>query len=124
MPPEPAGSLRFRLDRVAVGVDQQLAAADMVGLADQPVLLHPLDQPGGTVVADAELTLQIAGRSLLALRDDLDRLAVELGFGIVLAHRLAVEQIAAILRLLGNGLDIVRYALLAPMFGNGADFLV
>ena len=118
---EPSGSVPFsssRSDRVPVGVDQHFAAADMVGLADQPVLLHPLDQPRGAVVADAQLALEVGGRGLLALGDDLDRLAVELGLGIVLAGRLAVEQIAAVLGLLGDRLDIFGRALRAPMLGD------
>src|SRR4029078_11122260 len=109
---------------MAVGVDQNLAAADMVGLADEPVLLHSFDQPRGAVVADPQLALEIGGRRLLALGHDLDRLAVELGLGIVFAGRLAVEQIAAVLGLLGYPLDIIGRALLAPMFGNRPHFLV
>ena len=66
----------------------------MVGLADEAVLLHPLDQPRRAVVADAQLALEIAGRGLLAFGDDLDRFAIKLGLGIVLADRLSVEQIA------------------------------
>src|SRR5437868_4515645 len=111
-------SLTRALDRMPVGVDQHFAPADMVGLADQPILLHPLDQPRGAVVADAQLALEVRGRGLLALGDDLNRLAVELGLGIVLAGWLAVEQIAAVLGLLGDGLDIFGRALSAPMFGD------
>src|SRR5690348_18389351 len=37
---------RIESDRMSVGVDQHFAAADVIGLADQAVLLHPLDQPG------------------------------------------------------------------------------
>src|SRR4051812_38999315 len=106
---EPSGSAPFRLrspslDRMPVGVDQHLAAADMVGLTDEPVLLHALNQPRGAVIADTQLPLEIRGRGLLALSDDLDRLAVELGLGIVLAGRLPVEQITAVLRLLSHRL--------------------
>src|SRR6187551_2071163 len=90
----------------------------MIGLADQPVLLHPLDQPGSAVVADAQLALEIAGRRLLAFGHDLDRLAVELGFGIVIPDRLAIEQIATVFRLFGDCLDIIGDTLLAPMVGK------
>jgi hypothetical protein len=44
-----------------VGVDQHFAAADMVGLADEPVLLHPLDEARGAVIADSELALEVRG---------------------------------------------------------------
>src|SRR5687767_14208001 len=106
MRPEPAGALGFSLDRVTLGVDQHLAAPDMIGLADQPILLHPFNQARGTVVTDAQLTLEVAGRRLLALRDDLYRLAVHLGLGIVLADRLPVEQVSAVLGLFGDRLII------------------
>jgi hypothetical protein len=36
-----------------VWVDQDLAAADMVRLAHETILLHPLDQTRRAVVADA-----------------------------------------------------------------------
>ena len=42
----------------------------MVGGADHAFLLHPLDQPRGIVVADAQLPLQVGGRGLLALGED------------------------------------------------------
>ena len=59
-----------------LGVDQHFSPADMVGGADQPVFLHPLDQARGAVVADPQLPLEVGGRGFLALGDDLDRLAV------------------------------------------------
>src|SRR5947209_3138948 len=126
---EPSGSVPFSVrspssNRVSVRIHQHLAAADMVGLADEAVLLHAFDQPRGAVVSDAELPLEVGGRRLLALGDNLDCLAIELGLGVVLAGRLTIEQIAAILRLLGDRLDIVGSALPAPMLGDRADLLV
>src|SRR5437868_14534432 len=111
---EPVGSAPFSLapsDRVPVGVDQHFAPADMVGLADKSILLHPLDQPRRAIVADAELALEVGHRCLLTLGDDLNGLAVELGLGVVFARRLVIEQIAAILSLLGDRLDIIGGAL-------------
>src|SRR5688572_11240819 len=49
-------------------IDEHLAAADMVRRADEALFLHSLDQPGGIVVADAQLALEVGGRRLLALR--------------------------------------------------------
>src|SRR6476469_337524 len=126
---EPSGSVPFSakslgLNRLSVGIDQAFTTPDMVRLADQPVLFNPLDQTRGAVIADSKLALEIGVRGLLALGDDLDRLAVKLRLGIVLAGRLAVEQIAAVLRLLGHRLDIFGRALLAPMLGDRAHFLV
>src|SRR5262245_38379801 len=40
-------------NRMPVRVDQHLAPADMIGLSDEAILLHPLDQPRRAVVADA-----------------------------------------------------------------------
>src|SRR4249919_3109903 len=112
MSSEPAG---FPSDeRAPFRIDQHFAAADMVGGADHAFLLHPLDQPRRIVVADAQLPLQVGGRGLLALGDDLYRLAEHLRLGIVLADRLAVEDIAAVLGLLGDRLDIFGMALAAP----------
>src|SRR4051794_31012685 len=100
---ELSGSVPFSLrspssNRMAVRVDQHLAAADMVRLSDEPVLLHAFDQPCGAVVADAELALQVGGGGLLTFGDDLDRFPIKLGLGVVFAGRLAVEQVAPIFR--------------------------
>src|SRR4051794_16606660 len=94
--PYRSGSDRQLLNGVPVGVDQHFAPADMVGLADQAVLFHPLDQASGAIVADAQLALEVRRRGLLAFGDDLDRLPVKLRLGVVLAGRLAVEKIAAV----------------------------
>src|SRR6478735_8272209 len=103
---EPCGAVPFSwrspvLDRVPV----------------QTILLHSLDQARRAVVPDAQLALEVGGRGFLAFGDDLDRLAIQLRLGIVFAGRLAVEQVATVLGLLGDRLDIVGRALLAPMFG-------
>src|SRR4051794_36455842 len=126
---EPSGSVPFRLrsptlNRVPVGIDQHFAPADMVGLADQAVLFHPLDQASGAIVADAQLALEVGRRGLLAFGDDLDRLTVKLRLGVVLAGRLAVKKIAAVFGLLGDRLDVVRSTLLAPMLSHRAHFLI
>src|SRR3546814_6658989 len=64
---------RSSLARLAILVGQHVAAADMIGRAHQPLLLHPLDQAGGAVISDAQLPLQPARRGLLAFGDDLAR---------------------------------------------------
>src|SRR3546814_9030412 len=46
---------RSSLARLAILVGQHVAAADMIGRAHQPLLLHPLDQAGGAVISDAQL---------------------------------------------------------------------
>src|SRR5690349_11549802 len=67
----PAVPFRSVSDGVPVGIDQHFAATDMVGLSDEAVLLHPLDQARRAVVPDAELALEVRGRGLLAFGDDL-----------------------------------------------------
>src|SRR5205814_2889498 len=42
----------------AEGADEDLAGFGAVGRADDAVALHPLDHPGGAVVADAQLALE------------------------------------------------------------------
>src|SRR5579884_3900811 len=96
----------------------------MVRLTYEAFFLHPLDQPCSTVVSDPELALKVRGRCLLALGNDLDGLAIKLCLCIVLAARLPVEQVAAVFRLLGDRLNIIRSTLLAPMFSNGSDLFV
>ena len=49
--------------------DQHLALAHMVGLADDAFALHPLDDPGGAVIADLEMALHEAGGGLALGRD-------------------------------------------------------
>lgn len=46
------------LDRVAILIAEDFAAADMVCRADQPLTFHPLDPFGGGVVAHAHLALE------------------------------------------------------------------
>src|SRR5438874_7888591 len=61
----------------AAAAHQHLPTADMVGRADQAVLLHTLDQLGGAVVADLQLALEIAGRGLAVIEHDLHGLIVD-----------------------------------------------
>src|SRR5947209_2979194 len=126
---ELSGSVPFSLrspssNRMAVRVDQHLAAADVVRLSHESVLLHALDQPRRAVVADAELALQVGGGGFLAFGNDLDSLAVELRFRVVFTGRLAVEKIASIFRFFGDRLIVVGRPLFAPMFGDRAHFLI
>ena len=95
----------------------------MVGGGHEAVLLHPLDVPRRTVVADSHLPLQPAGRRLLALRDDLDRLAEFLFLGAVVADRRTVQR-EAVLGFLGDRLDVFWLALRAPVVGDRLDLIV
>ena len=89
----------------------------MIGAADDAVIRHPLDQPRGGIVADAELALEPRGRGLLAFADELDGGAILLVLGRILAGRRAVER-EALLRLLGDAGDIVGLPLRAPGLGD------
>src|SRR5690242_18580789 len=90
--------------------DQDLALAGVVGLADDPFLLHPLHQRGGAVVADLQAALNVAGRGLAVAGNDLHRLGVEIA-ALRLAHAGRVEH-GAVLALLAvvdrDGLEILR----------------
>src|SRR3546814_3622865 len=82
---------------LAILVGEHVATADMVGRTDQPFLFHPLDQARGAVIADAQLPLQPARRSLLAFGDDLAGLGIHAVFGAVAAgggalHRKRSEE--------------------------------
>src|SRR5690606_30039016 len=57
---------------------EHFALADMVGSADDALALHALDDARGAVIADLQVTLHEAGRSLPFPTDNGDRLVVEL----------------------------------------------
>src|SRR3546814_19647164 len=82
---------------LAILVGEHVATADMVGRTDQPFLFHPLDQARGAVIADAQLPLQPARRSLLAFGDDLAGLGIHAVFGAVAAGGGALHRKAAVL---------------------------
>ena len=60
------------LSLLAILVGQHVAAAHMVGRADQPFLFHPFDQARGRIISDAQLALKPAGRCLAVFDDELD----------------------------------------------------
>ena len=95
----------------------------MVGSPHDAVLFHPLDQPGGAVIADAELPLEPTGRGLLAFHHQLDGVAILLVLGRILAVRRAIER-ETILGFLGDGLDIIRLTLPAPVIRHRAHLVV
>src|SRR3546814_16976870 len=96
----------------------------MVGGADFPFTFHPFNEARGVVVADAKLALDVAGRRLLALGDGLHGLLVALCLVVVVAHRLAFADIAAVLRLLGARHIIFGRPLAGPMVDHGAHLPV
>src|ERR1051326_4013334 len=56
---------------------EHLALADMVGGADDPLGFHALDQPCGAVVADLQIALHKARRSLALAGDERHGLVVQ-----------------------------------------------
>src|SRR5690606_38869177 len=68
------------LGSVAVGIvaDQHFALARVVGGGDDALVLHALDQRGGLVVAHRQPALDIGGRGLLVVEDDVDGAVIEL----------------------------------------------
>src|SRR3546814_14608671 len=98
----------------------------MVGLTDEAVLFHPLDQARGVVVADAKLPLEIAGGRLLAFRDDLHGAPIERGPAVFLTAGPADSEaeLSGVLRLLGTRRDIFGPALRAPVIGAASHLCV
>src|SRR5258708_7845618 len=58
-----------RWARLRRGAGQDLALAGVVGGADDTLVLHPLHQRGGAVVADLQAALDVAGRGLAVAGD-------------------------------------------------------
>ena len=75
----------------------------MVGLADHPFALHPLDDAGGAVVADLEMALNEAGRGLALRRHERHGPVVER-----ILLRVLADPGGGRFGLLGDALDIVR----------------
>src|SRR5690606_36134105 len=135
---EPPGQRRFgmvsqpvgcaagsELERIAVAIAVDFAAADVVGRANQTLFFHPLDPLGGGVVAHAHLPLQPRTRCLLRFEHDLAGLAVLAFLWVVAGGELLIEaEEAAFLGLLGHRIDVFRGALAAPVLGDAFDFLV
>src|SRR5262245_12507573 len=92
----------------APAVDQDLALAGMIGLADDPFLLHPLHDRGGAIVADLQPPLDVAGRSLTVAQYDLHSLLVEVGRVAGRAHACCVEYRVAVLVFAVAGRDVLE----------------
>src|SRR5947208_16450085 len=56
---------------------QDFTLADVVGLADDAIGFHPLDQAGGAVVADLQVALDKARRGLALAADEGNGLGIE-----------------------------------------------
>ena len=76
--------------------------------ADDPFLLHALDQRRGAVISDAEAALQIARRRLSVLQHNFDGLMIEVAAAILPSRRSIVIEVAAILK---NVVPVGRLAL-------------
>src|SRR3954470_16458779 len=108
-------SVRFSILCVFVLANQNFALSGVVGLADDALLLHPLHDRGGAIVADLQPALDVAGRGLLVAGHDLDRLLVEIGGVAGRAHARRIEDRVAVIVdfLLGrrDGFEVLRLAL-------------
>src|SRR5262249_11270563 len=58
--------------------DQHFALSGVVGLPDDPLLLHPLHERGRPVLADLQSPLDVARGGLSVAQNDLHRLLVEI----------------------------------------------
>src|SRR6516164_1280766 len=103
---------------------EDFALAGVVGLADDALVLHPLDQRGGAVVADLQAALDVAGRGLAVAGDDGHGAVVEV---VALAVPAAEAQLAALAVLVAAGgdlLEVLRLALVAQEPGHRLDLAV
>src|SRR5688572_19079262 len=109
-------------DRADVVVaDKDVAAAGVVRGADQAVPLHALDEIGGTIVADREAPLDVAGRRLAITQHDSDSAIVE-ALGAVVAAVAGTCRICVVD--LADTVDVTRGALCPEMGCDGFDLVV
>src|SRR5437763_5716492 len=103
---------------------EDLAFADMVGRADDPLGFHALDQPRGAVVADLQIALHKARRGLALARDERHGLVVQriARAAFVLAAK-AVEAAARAV-ILGDVEEVLRLAVPLQERHEALDFLV
>src|SRR5690606_39446835 len=96
----------------------------MVGGADDPLLLHPLDQRGGAVVADAETALDIGRRGLAIAQDDRYRLIVRIGGILQVAGPGRSAAVLVLVVVLRDRLQILRRALRLEMGDDRLDLTI
>src|SRR5579862_9535873 len=89
----------------AAGRGEDFALADVIGRADDAVGFHPLDEAGGAVVADLQVALDKAGRSLAFAADKGDGLMIEAVAGAALV--VAGERVEGAVIVLGDLVDVV-----------------
>src|SRR6266496_840351 len=98
--------------------DQHIARPGTVGRADNPLLFHGFDQPGGAGVAHTQASLQQAGAGLAASADHSDGVLVH----VVVATAVKVHDYAALAvqlhRLSDNFWIVFRRPLGAQMISN------
>ena len=117
---------RLSISILVGGFNQDFPLTGMIRLADDALLLHSFHQRGGTVVADLQTPLNIAGRSLAVARHDRHRLLIKIA-AFAAAHRGSVEDRIAVfvLRIFGgHRFEIFRHALRLQMAHHSFDFFV
>src|SRR5882757_7687189 len=73
-------------------LDQNLAFAGVIGLADDAFEFHPLHQRGCAVIADLQPALNVGSRGLAVAFDDRNRLREQVaGAAIAAAHAGGIE---------------------------------
>src|SRR6202022_34665 len=78
--------------------DQDFTLAGVIGLPDDPLLLHSFHEGRGTVIPDLQPALNVAGRSLAITHDDSHGLLIEVGalaLAVALAHSGRIEDCLA-----------------------------
>src|SRR5262249_50301452 len=114
------------ISALARAFNQDPPFTDVIRLADNAFLLHPFHQRGGTVVANLQTTLNIAGRSLAVARHDRNRLLIKIA-AFAGAHRGRVEERIAVfgMRIFGgHRFEVFRHTRGLPMAHHPLDFLI
>src|SRR6516165_5991607 len=105
---------------------QDFALARMVGLADHALVLHPLHERSGPIIADLQPPLDVAGRGLAVAQHDLHGLLIKVG-RVADPHAGRVEHRAVLVLLVaagGDGFEILRGALRLEVTDDLLDLLV
>src|SRR5690606_24309557 len=111
---------RWGVSVVSATTQENFPLADVVRGADDAVRFHLLDDAGGAIVADLQVTLDEAGGCLSLARDESHRAVVEIVAVVAGAALLEARNARGDVLVLGDRVQIRRLALLLE---EGDDLL-
>src|SRR5690606_32830210 len=107
--------------------DQNFALARVIGGTDDPFLLHAFDDGSGSIIADLQAALDIAGRGLAVAQHDLHGLLIAIAALAFAEGALVEDRAADVIAFLGLGCDrfeIFRRSLFLQMIDHALDLAV